>query len=422
MAFAHELGHFVRRDILWNLIATIVAVVFWFYPPVWIALRRYRITMESACDELAVRGARLDRPSYARLLVSLLESTPAPRSSPIILTMARSESFYSLSERLHAMKNSRHSRGSRVLSAALLTVIAVWLLAPWSIADEPTSSAKSSKAKSKQLRLQSGSQTDSQPQPFSGGAFAGGSASAGGFASGGAGGNGFASGNVIVSGSSSVTSGGSNDSRYRSGSQDRQQNGMNARFSSSASSSGFGNTIRSGATASGFAGVSNGVTTGSTNVSSGSLRTGVNTSTDGDTRVIKSMSLVDGERISSTRIVTKQETITVRESDEDGVEVRVSKRGQRSRDAKVYLADNMAEFATEHPEIYASFKKYIAANPADAIGMTDDVADLTKQLDPDAQTNHAKQMLVEQLEKVLVEVGDNKQLESMLRQMIRDNQ
>ena len=82
----------------------------------------------------------------------------------------------------------------------------------------------------------------------------------------------------------------------------------------------------------------------------------------------------------------------------------------------------MAEFATEQPKVYESIKKYVAENPAEAMGVMDDVADPAKHLNSATQTNPTKQMLVDQLEKVLGEVGENSQLESVIRQMIRDNQ
>jgi len=121
MAFAHELAHYVRKDVWWNALATVTSIPFFFFPPIWIALRRYRIAVESACDSQAIEAARLDRPSYAKLLVSILES-PARRASPTVLTMARSESFCSLSERLMAMKITQQNRYCPVSRAHWLSL------------------------------------------------------------------------------------------------------------------------------------------------------------------------------------------------------------------------------------------------------------------------------------------------------------
>src|SRR5207248_8933750 len=71
----HELAHVKRRDVLINWLATLVAVVHWLNPAVWLVMWRMRVERELACDELVLhvngdRGAT----DYARTIVKLVEA------------------------------------------------------------------------------------------------------------------------------------------------------------------------------------------------------------------------------------------------------------------------------------------------------------------------------------------------------------
>jgi len=389
MAFAHELAHYQRRDLVWNLVATLIAVVFFFYPPIWIALCRYRITMESACDELALRATKIDRSAYARLLVSLLDPS-AYKHSPIVLTMARSDSFYSLSERLYAMKITSTSRVSRILAPALLCIVSVVLLAPWGSADEPTPTTQ-----------RKSSRTQSSSQGMSGGM------SSGGFASG------SASGNQIGFGKSGVTSNvtlsfGSNadeNDRYDRAPEDRYDKPKNTTtIRSSASASAFGGSSAGGFSSS-LARASAGSEFFSNNIHGSTPKT-----TNGDVRIFKSTNKVDGLQVTLTRIVSPKETIAITESDDDGIEVRITKRGQKARDAVVYHADSFDDLAAEHPDVYESIGKHVGPKHGGVNMAMDD------------GTIPAQQMMLEQLRKALDDARGNPQLESMIQQMIEQNQ
>src|SRR2546423_1617762 len=51
LVLRHELAHAQRRDVLIGLIVTLIAVVHWFNPLVWLAAARFRAERELACDE-----------------------------------------------------------------------------------------------------------------------------------------------------------------------------------------------------------------------------------------------------------------------------------------------------------------------------------------------------------------------------------
>jgi hypothetical protein len=71
----HELAHVKRRDVLINWLATLVAVVHWLNPAVWLVMWRMRVERELACDELVLRvnGDR-GATDYARTIVKLVEA------------------------------------------------------------------------------------------------------------------------------------------------------------------------------------------------------------------------------------------------------------------------------------------------------------------------------------------------------------
>jgi beta-lactamase regulating signal transducer with metallopeptidase domain/protein involved in polysaccharide export with SLBB domain len=90
LIFLHELAHLKRRDISINWAATILSVLHWPNPIVWLAVRRLRLERELACDELVVaRASETERRAYGHTIVKLLETfsrgvSPMPGSVGIL--------------------------------------------------------------------------------------------------------------------------------------------------------------------------------------------------------------------------------------------------------------------------------------------------------------------------------------------------
>ncbi len=67
---AHEICHFDRNDIYWNLVAFILIALFWFHPLVWLAYIRFRRDQELSCDQTTLARKQLDsRINYSRALL-----------------------------------------------------------------------------------------------------------------------------------------------------------------------------------------------------------------------------------------------------------------------------------------------------------------------------------------------------------------
>ena len=75
LIFLHELAHQKRRDVLVNWAATLLCIVHWMNPLVWLVAWRLRIERELACDELVLsRTSDAERRAYGHTIVKLLET------------------------------------------------------------------------------------------------------------------------------------------------------------------------------------------------------------------------------------------------------------------------------------------------------------------------------------------------------------
>jgi beta-lactamase regulating signal transducer with metallopeptidase domain len=83
LVFLHELAHLQRRDIAVNWLTTLLQLVHWFNPLVWLAFQRMRADSELACDAvvLSVTEAGAQR-AYGQTIIKLLEGVARPAVTP----------------------------------------------------------------------------------------------------------------------------------------------------------------------------------------------------------------------------------------------------------------------------------------------------------------------------------------------------
>lgn len=115
LVLAHECTHLARRDPLWSVLAEILAALLWFHPLAWLALPRFRLDQELACDERILRRNAHDAGNYAR---TLLASTGMDAASVLIPWLAEPQ----LKERLMMIRRDRTTSARRFagyLGAAL---------------------------------------------------------------------------------------------------------------------------------------------------------------------------------------------------------------------------------------------------------------------------------------------------------------
>ncbi|WP_031496503.1 M56 family metallopeptidase [Bryobacter aggregatus] len=122
---AHERAHGERRDILWDLVGSVIVALCWLQPFAWLALREMRRLREWACDD-CVLAEGSDRIEYAQTLYELASETSL---QPAMAGLGRG----SLEKRMKHLLNDRvPRRRATVLSAslAMLTLVALACFTP----------------------------------------------------------------------------------------------------------------------------------------------------------------------------------------------------------------------------------------------------------------------------------------------------
>jgi bla regulator protein BlaR1 len=121
-AAVHELEHVRRFDCAAQCIARIVSALYWFHPLVWIALRRFLLEAERACDDAVLAYA--EPVAYADQLVSLAQRLSAAASSHLV-GMANGKD---LTARISAVLDGGRPRGKAGSSWVLINVAVCLLL------------------------------------------------------------------------------------------------------------------------------------------------------------------------------------------------------------------------------------------------------------------------------------------------------
>jgi beta-lactamase regulating signal transducer with metallopeptidase domain len=82
----HELAHVKRCDMAVNWLMTLLQILHWFNPLIWLAFGRVRAAREEACDALVLsRMEQGNSTVYGHAIIKLLEGFARPSSSPSLL-------------------------------------------------------------------------------------------------------------------------------------------------------------------------------------------------------------------------------------------------------------------------------------------------------------------------------------------------
>lgn len=116
----HEQTHLRQHDPLWNALALLIAMIFWFNPLVWLGMRSFRINQELACDSrVLIAKTNVQKLLYAKALLQCAEHTSQHPS--LYPTFGEKSTMF---KRLNAIKQPVSA--SKVFGlAALLLVSAV---------------------------------------------------------------------------------------------------------------------------------------------------------------------------------------------------------------------------------------------------------------------------------------------------------
>ncbi len=120
--FMHELGHLRRRDIYIGWLVSLLQILHWFNPLVWLAFYRMQSDRELACDALVLSYARSgESKEYGRTIVSLLERFSRPQRLPSMAGILENKS--QLKRRIKMIAKFKKTSRIRGAGALLLLVI-----------------------------------------------------------------------------------------------------------------------------------------------------------------------------------------------------------------------------------------------------------------------------------------------------------
>jgi TonB family protein len=119
LVLEHEAVHRKHCDHLWNTLALAIAILFWFNPLVWLALKSFRINQELACDHAVLKNkTEKEKLTYAKALVQCAEH--CSRTITLYPTFGEKTTMI---KRLNAIKQPM--RSNKVLAASVLSVAAL---------------------------------------------------------------------------------------------------------------------------------------------------------------------------------------------------------------------------------------------------------------------------------------------------------
>ncbi|WP_340020584.1 M56 family metallopeptidase [Paenibacillus sp. FSL K6-1096] len=121
---AHELAHYKRRDMLWNLLGSLAATIHWFNPLIWLMIRRMKIDREVACDAyvLEVLGEE-EAIDYGLTLVEFLKHLSRVRERRGHLYFSNPHQRQQIRRRISMIQSFR--KGSYRISASAVILVAL---------------------------------------------------------------------------------------------------------------------------------------------------------------------------------------------------------------------------------------------------------------------------------------------------------
>ncbi|MEK3839210.1 MULTISPECIES: M56 family metallopeptidase [unclassified Paenibacillus] len=138
---AHELAHYKRRDMLWNLLGSLAATIHWFNPLMWLAIRRMKIDREVACDAyvLEVLGEE-EAIDYGLTLVEFLKRFSRVRERRGHLYFSNPHQRQQIRRRISMIQSFK--KGSyRISAAAVILVALLSVVTLTGVSGEPGDSA-----------------------------------------------------------------------------------------------------------------------------------------------------------------------------------------------------------------------------------------------------------------------------------------
>ena len=122
--FLHELAHVKRRDVAMNWLLTLLQIIHWFNPLLWLGFARMRADRELACDALVMsRTGKAEAKTYGLTIIKLLEDFARPALAPGVVGIL--ENGRQMKRRIRLIASFRPGGRGSWLSAGLMAALAV---------------------------------------------------------------------------------------------------------------------------------------------------------------------------------------------------------------------------------------------------------------------------------------------------------
>jgi hypothetical protein len=122
--FLHELSHLKRGDIPLNWLATILLILHWFNPFIWLAIARMRVDREIACDALALRHSGTQQNAqYGETIIRLVEQFSRPAWAPGVVGIVENKN--QIKRRIQMIAQSKHLKPWRALAITLFAALGI---------------------------------------------------------------------------------------------------------------------------------------------------------------------------------------------------------------------------------------------------------------------------------------------------------
>lgn len=117
----HELIHYRRKDQVVCILLSVLNAVYWFHPVVWLAVKRIRADMETACDSAVVRHMNAtQKGNYAQLILELFSRSRCQR---VVLGMANGNTITMAEQRIKGVFMNHASKWTAKAVCALMVLV-----------------------------------------------------------------------------------------------------------------------------------------------------------------------------------------------------------------------------------------------------------------------------------------------------------
>ena len=124
----HELAHIHRKDGFILLLQTIAQALYFFHPFVWMLNERINVYREMACDDYAVRDAKLTPGAYSRHLINIAEKIVDPQWSYISVSALVKQKNKLLNRVSYQLQEGGMKKSSKSKITAVLVCLSVLIL------------------------------------------------------------------------------------------------------------------------------------------------------------------------------------------------------------------------------------------------------------------------------------------------------